>query len=69
MSKRDWERQRGFKSGHAADITAMAWSPNGALLISASKDEKVTVWETRSQKIVQRYFTLIFLTMASTNGI
>jgi len=42
MSIGDWERQRSFSSvsGHLGDITALAWSPNGALLVSAGKDKK-----------------------------
>ena len=54
MSKRDWERQRVFKNGHSSDVTAIAWSPNGALLATASKDEKICLWETKTQKVIQR---------------
>lgn len=55
ISKHDWEKQRCFANGHLADITALAWSPNGALLASASKDGKVLVWETKTQNVIQRY--------------
>ncbi|KAF5988146.1 chromosome transmission fidelity 4 [Fusarium coicis] len=55
ISKNDWEKQRTFANGHLADITAIAWSPNGALLASASKDGKVIVWETKTQSVVARY--------------
>ena len=55
ISKNDWEKQRVFANGHLSDITALAWSPNGALLASASKDGKVLVWETKSQSVVARY--------------
>lgn len=55
ISKHDWEKQRCFANGHLSDITAVAWSPNGALLASASKDGKVLVWETQTQSVIQRY--------------
>ncbi|GAB0135496.1 hypothetical protein EsDP_00003832 [Epichloe bromicola] len=55
ISKHDWEKQRCFANGHLSDITAVAWSPNGALLASASKDGKVLVWETKTQSVIQRY--------------
>ncbi|KAK2592938.1 DNA polymerase alpha accessory factor Mcl1 [Conoideocrella luteorostrata] len=55
ISKNDWEKQRCFANGHLSDITAVAWSPNGALLASASKDGKVLVWETKTQSVIQRY--------------
>lgn len=55
ISKDDWEKQRNFSNGHLADITAIAWSPNGALLASAGKDGKVLIWETKTQSVVQRY--------------
>ncbi|KAF5691521.1 chromosome transmission fidelity 4 [Fusarium denticulatum] len=55
ISKNDWEKQRTFANGHLADITAIAWSPNGALLASASKDGKVIVWETKTQSVIARY--------------
>lgn len=55
ISKNDWEKQRRFADGHLSDITAIAWSPNGALLASASKDGKVLVWETNTQSVIARY--------------
>ncbi|KAF5556225.1 chromosome transmission fidelity 4 [Fusarium mexicanum] len=55
ISKNDWEKQRTFANGHLADITAITWSPNGALLASASKDGKVLIWETRTQSVIARY--------------
>lgn len=55
ISKNDWEKQRNFSNGHLADITAIAWSPNGALLASAGKDGKLLIWETKTQSVVQRY--------------
>jgi chromosome transmission fidelity protein 4 len=55
ISKNDWERQRAFTDGHSADITALAWSPNGVMLASACKGGKVLVWETSTQNVIQRY--------------
>ncbi|OAQ73316.1 chromosome segregation protein (SepB) [Pochonia chlamydosporia 170] len=55
ISKNDWEKQRRFADGHLSDITAIAWSPNGALLASAGKDGKVLIWETKTQSVIQRY--------------
>ncbi|KAM7209448.1 Minichromosome loss protein 1 [Naviculisporaceae sp. PSN 640] len=55
VSKNDWEKQRGFSNGHDGDITALAWSPNGALLASAGKDKKIIIWQTSDQSIIARY--------------
>ena len=58
VSRDDGERQRTFSGGHMGDITAIAWSPNGALLISAGTDRKLLLWETKTQKIIARYIYL-----------
>ncbi|KAK4142941.1 Minichromosome loss protein 1 [Dichotomopilus funicola] len=55
VSKNDWEKQRAFSKGHDGDITAVAWSPNGALLASAGKDKKLLIWQTKDQTVVARY--------------
>lgn len=55
MSKGDWENQRKFTNGHMGDVTALAWSPNGALLATAGKDRKILLWETKTQNIIARY--------------
>ncbi|KAK4151030.1 Minichromosome loss protein 1 [Chaetomidium leptoderma] len=55
VSKNDWEKQRAFSSGHNGDITALAWSPNGALLASAGKDKKLLIWLAKDQSVVARY--------------
>ena len=57
ISHSDGKLQRSFSGGHMGDITALAWSPNGALLLTAGKDRKVLLWDTKSQKIVARYDT------------
>lgn len=55
ISSGDGERQRVFAGGHMADVTALAWSPNGAMLLSASSDRKIVLWDTKTQKILARY--------------
>jgi chromosome transmission fidelity protein 4 len=55
VSKNDWEKQRAFSRGHDGDITALAWSPNGALLASAGKDKKLLLWLAKDQTVIARY--------------
>ena len=55
MSRTDWEKQRKFSGGHMGDITALAWSPNGALLATAGTDRNIVLWETKTQKTIARY--------------
>ena len=56
VSVEDGATQRSFKGGHNADITAMAWSPNGAILASASlEDDQLVLWETKTQQIIRKY--------------
>ncbi|KIV99051.1 uncharacterized protein PV09_09223 [Verruconis gallopava] len=53
VSREDWEPQRAFKDGHASDITAAAWSPNGAILVTTSMDRKMCMWDTKTQKLLR----------------
>ncbi|TGJ78441.1 hypothetical protein E0Z10_g10321 [Xylaria hypoxylon] len=55
ISKNDWEKQRAFSNGHTGEITALAWSPNGAILASAGKDKKILVWDTKTQTVISRH--------------
>ncbi|TEY48918.1 hypothetical protein BOTCAL_0289g00170 [Botryotinia calthae] len=55
ISRNDWAKQRIFADGHTGDITALAWSPNGAMLASAGKDKKILLWETKTQKVIATY--------------
>jgi chromosome transmission fidelity protein 4 len=55
VSRSDWENQRTFKDGHTGDISAAAWSPNGALLVTASVDRKIVLWDSRTQKVLKTY--------------
>ncbi|MCJ1432139.1 hypothetical protein MMC27_001495 [Xylographa pallens] len=55
VSRGDGERQRTFSGGHMGDITALTWSPNGALLMTAGADRKILLWETQTQKVLARY--------------
>ncbi|KAI1826878.1 minichromosome loss protein [Xylaria intraflava] len=55
VSKHDWENQRVFSNGHTDEITALAWSPNGAMLASAGKDKKILLWDTKTQAVISRH--------------
>lgn len=55
VSRSDWQRQKAFTGGHRADISAAAWSPNGALLVTADVSNGLCLWETRSQRMI-KYF-------------
>ena len=54
ISIADGAFQRVFKDGHSGDITALAWSPNGALLASAATDDYLVIWDTRTQKVLRK---------------
>jgi chromosome transmission fidelity protein 4 len=55
VSTSAWTKQKTFASGHTKDITALAWSPNGAFLASAGADGKIVLWETKTQNILQTF--------------
>jgi chromosome transmission fidelity protein 4 len=52
-----WENQKAFKNGHTTDLTAAAWSPNGALLATSSIDRKLVLWDAKTQKLLTTYDT------------
>lgn len=54
VSSGDGERQKAFSGGHMGDVTALVWSPNGALLITAASDRKILLWDTKTQKVLAR---------------
>jgi chromosome transmission fidelity protein 4 len=66
MSFSDWERQKSFVTGHSADITAAAWSPNGALLATTSSDLTLSLWDTKTQKLLKKYDDMKATVMAMT---
>ncbi|KAL2837894.1 hypothetical protein BJX68DRAFT_280115 [Aspergillus pseudodeflectus] len=51
----EWKKEMTFSGGHNGDITAIAWSPNGALLVTAAKDGEVLLWDSKTQKVLRRY--------------
>ncbi|EGP84150.1 uncharacterized protein MYCGRDRAFT_96135 [Zymoseptoria tritici IPO323] len=55
VSRSDFSRQKTFAGGHKSDISALAWSPNGALLITAGVDKSLVLWDARSQKLLKTY--------------
>ena len=54
VSRNDGEKQRSFKDGHLGMVTAVAWSPNGAMLATAGTEGFVLLWETKTQKVLAR---------------
>jgi WD40 repeat protein len=48
-----WQLVTAF-SGHSADVTALAWSPDGTWLASADRSGLVLIWDVVGQKIVER---------------
>ena len=51
----EWKKEKMFSGGHNGDVTAISWSPNGALLATAGADGQVLLWETKTQKVLERY--------------
>jgi chromosome transmission fidelity protein 4 len=58
FSTSDWTKQTATSftgSAHNADITALDWTPNGAMLASAGADGQIVLWETSTRNILKRY--------------
>ena len=55
VSIADAAQQKRFTGGHMGDITSMSWSTNGALLASSSADDKLVIWETKTQQILKTF--------------
>ncbi|KAF2811862.1 WD40 repeat-like protein [Mytilinidion resinicola] len=55
MSRLDWHRQKTFKTDHIGDITAAAWSPNGAFLVTTATDRKLYLWDSKTLKVIKTY--------------
>ncbi len=68
VSKDDGERQRSFSGGHNGDITALAWSPNDAMLASAGADGKIVLWETKTQQAIARLVKLVQVKLQCTHS-
>ncbi|KAF8544478.1 hypothetical protein BDD12DRAFT_772341 [Trichophaea hybrida] len=55
VDRENWAKQRSFSGEHTGEITDFCWSPNGAFLVSAARDGKIVVWESKDQKAVATY--------------
>lgn len=55
FSTGEWKKEKTFLGGHNGNITAMNWSPNGALLATGGADGQILLWETKTQKVLQNY--------------
>ena len=51
----DGAQQRSFLGGHMTDVLSLAWSANGALLASTSRDGGLVLWETKTQSIIRKF--------------
>ncbi len=55
VARADWKPHKAFSGGHRGDITAAAWSPNGALLATAGMDKTLVLWDVRGQKLLKTF--------------
>ncbi|KIX99253.1 uncharacterized protein Z520_04829 [Fonsecaea multimorphosa CBS 102226] len=66
VSIEDGAHQRTFAGEHSAEITSLAWSPNGALLASADSDYLI-IWDAKTQKPLKRFNYTNILNVAWQN--
>jgi chromosome transmission fidelity protein 4 len=55
VSVADGAQQRSFIGGHMTDILSLAWSANGALLATCSRDGGLVIWETKTQSMIKKF--------------
>ncbi|KAF1810105.1 putative chromosome segregation protein [Eremomyces bilateralis CBS 781.70] len=55
VSQEDWANQKVFSNGHTGNITALAWSPNGAFLATSGADRKLILWDALKQTVAHVY--------------
>lgn len=55
FSTTEWKKEKTFSGGHNGNITALSWSPNGALLATTGADGQVFLWETKTQQVLHSY--------------
>lgn len=56
----------GVLYGHKAEVTALAFSPDGALLATGSKDSSILVWDTQAPPPVERSWSTVEIPAATS---
>jgi WD40 repeat protein len=51
LLNRNFDEEARFKH-HSKPVSIVAWSPNGAYLVSAGQDAKLCVWDVKSKVII-----------------
>ena len=55
LSRSDWSKHKIFSGGHKAQVSAAAWSPNGALLVTADLNKGLVLWDSKTQKVLKTF--------------